>query len=82
MSRLRPLRARLCLGGPAFGAGRKVHAAAAAKGVCRKSGKTVVVVTHNGALAPTADILMRMKSGKIESLTENPSPVPVQELEW
>ena len=50
--------------------------------LCRKSGKTVVVVTHNGALAPTADILMRMKSGKIESLTENPSPVPVQELEW
>ena len=50
--------------------------------LCRKSGKTVVVVTHSGALAPTADILMRMKSGKIESLTENPSPVPVQELEW
>ena len=50
--------------------------------LCRKSGKTVVVVTHNGALAPTADLLMRMKSGKIESFTENPSPVPVQELEW
>ena len=48
----------------------------------RKSGKTVVVVTHNGALAPTADVLMRMKSGKIESFTENPAPVPVQELEW
>lgn len=50
--------------------------------LCRKSGKTVVVVTHNGALAPTADVLMRMKSGKIESFTENPDPVPVQELEW
>ena len=50
--------------------------------LCRKSGKTVVVVTHNGALAPTADVLMRMKSGKIESFTENPAPVPVQELEW
>ena len=49
---------------------------------CRKSGKTVVVVTHNGALAPTADVLMRMKSGRIESFTENPDPVPVQELEW
>ena len=43
---------------------------------------TVVVVTHNGALAPTADVLIRMKSGKIESFEENPSPVPVQELEW
>jgi putative ABC transport system ATP-binding protein len=50
--------------------------------LCRKSGKTVVVVTHNGALAPTADVLMRMKNGKIESLVENPDPVPVQELEW
>ena len=50
--------------------------------LCRKSGKTVIVVTHNGALAPTADILIRMKSGKIESYTENPNPVPVQELEW
>lgn len=50
--------------------------------LCRQSGKTVIVVTHNGALAPTADLLIRMKSGKIESFTENPNPVPVQELEW
>ena len=50
--------------------------------LCRKSGKTVIVVTHNGALAPTADLLMRMKSGKIESFTENPNPVPVEQLEW
>lgn len=50
--------------------------------LCRKSGKTVIVVTHNGALAPTADVLIRMRSGRVESLTENPSPVPVQELEW
>ena len=50
--------------------------------LCKRSGKTVVVVTHNGALAPSADILIRMKSGTIESLEENLSPVPVQELEW
>lgn len=50
--------------------------------LCKQSKKTVVVVTHNGALAPTADVLIRMKSGKIETLTENPNPVPVQELEW
>lgn len=35
-----------------------------------------------GALAPTADVLIRMKSGRIESYEENPAPVPVQELEW
>jgi len=50
--------------------------------LCKTSGKTVIVVTHNGALAPTADLLIRMKSGKIESYVENPNPVPVQELEW
>jgi len=50
--------------------------------LCKTSGKTVIVVTHNSALAPTADILIRMKSGKIESFTENPSPLPVQTVEW
>ena len=50
--------------------------------LCKTSGKTVIVVTHNGALAPTADLLISMKSGKIESYTENPAPVPVSELEW
>ena len=50
--------------------------------LCKKSGKTVIVVTHNSALAPTADVLIRMKSGKIESYTENPLPVPVQDVEW
>ena len=50
--------------------------------LCKTSGKTVIVVTHNSALSPTADILIRMKSGKIESFTENPSPVPVQTVEW
>lgn len=50
--------------------------------LCKQSGKTVVVVTHNGALAPTADVLIRMRSGKIESFTENHNPVPVEQLEW
>ena len=50
--------------------------------LCKKSKKTVVVVTHNGALAPTADVLIRMKNGKIESFQENPSPTPVSQLEW
>ena len=52
MSRLRPCWARLCLGGPAFGAGRKVHAAAAAKGVCRKSGKRESICRPQGAGMP------------------------------
>ena len=50
--------------------------------ICKKSGKTVIVVTHNGALAPTADVLLHMKSGKIEKYQLNEHPVPVGELEW
>ena len=52
MSRLRPRWARLCLGGPVCGARRKVHAAAAAKGVCRKSGKRESICRPQGAGMP------------------------------
>ena len=50
--------------------------------ICKTSGKTVIVVTHNGALAPTADVLIHMKSGRIEAFETNDNPIPVQELEW
>lgn len=50
--------------------------------ICKTSGKTVIVVTHNGALAPTADVLIHMKSGQIEAFEKNDNPIPVQELEW
>ncbi len=50
--------------------------------ICKKSGKTVIVVTHNGALAPTADILIHMKSGQIENYQINECPIPIHELEW
>lgn len=50
--------------------------------ICKQTKKTVIVVTHNGALASTANILIHMKSGKIESMKTNNSPTPVQEIEW
>lgn len=50
--------------------------------ICKEKGKNVIVVTHNGALAPTADVLIHMKSGQIEDYQTNPKPVPVEELEW
>ncbi|HWS41619.1 MAG TPA: ABC transporter ATP-binding protein [Pseudoflavonifractor sp.] len=50
--------------------------------ICKTSGKTIIVVTHNSALAPTADILIHMKSGQIENYQTNEHPVPVLELEW
>lgn len=50
--------------------------------ICKESNKNVIVVTHNGALAPTADVLIHMKSGQIEDYKTNPNPIPVEELEW
>ncbi|MGK0468919.1 ABC transporter ATP-binding protein [Clostridium sp.] len=48
----------------------------------RESNKTVIIVTHNAALAPIADVVIRMKSGQVDSMKENLSPTPVQQIEW
>lgn len=50
--------------------------------ICKKSNKTVIVVTHNGALAQTADLVLRMKNGKVEKYEVNHNPVAVEEVEW
>lgn len=50
--------------------------------ICKTSGKNVIVVTHNGALAPTADVLIHMKNGQVEDYKTNDHPVPIQDLEW
>ena len=49
---------------------------------CRKSGMTVVVITHNSALTPMADRVIRIKNGKVSDMTENPHPTPVEAIEW
>jgi putative ABC transport system ATP-binding protein len=48
----------------------------------KDSHKTVIVVTHNSALAPMADTVIRMKSGQIVDILNNPAPLPVEEIEW
>jgi putative ABC transport system ATP-binding protein len=50
--------------------------------ICRESNKTVIVVTHNSAIAPIGDTVIRMKSGRVVSMEDNPSPLPVEEIEW
>jgi putative ABC transport system ATP-binding protein len=45
-------------------------------------GKTVIIVTHNSALADTADRVIRVKNGKITEITENPYPKAVSEVSW
>lgn len=49
---------------------------------CRKQQMTVVVITHNLALAPMGDKVIRVKSGKIRSVEVNEHPTPVQDIEW
>lgn len=49
---------------------------------CRKDNITVILITHNSALAPMADRLIRFKSGKVIEMTTNPNPTPIAEIEW
>ena len=49
---------------------------------CRKDGMTVLVITHNTALTPMADKVIRVKNGLIEYVVKNPRPTPVEDIEW
>ena len=49
---------------------------------CRKDKMTVVLITHNGAITPMADHIIRMKSGKIVEDIYNENPKNVEEIEW
>lgn len=49
---------------------------------CRKNNMTVIVITHNLALTPMGDKVIRVKNGKISSITVNENPVPVESIEW
>lgn len=49
---------------------------------CRKSGMTVVVITHNSALAAMADRIITVKSGMVESMRLNTEIVDVEDIEW
>jgi putative ABC transport system ATP-binding protein len=43
---------------------------------------TVIVITHNSALAPIADKIITVKSGKVKSVEKNLNPVPIESIEW
>ena len=49
---------------------------------CRSTGKTVIVITHNGALTQIADRVIRVKNGQAISVETNADPVSVQNIEW
>ena len=52
------------------------------KEMCRKNKMTVVVITHNQAIAPIADRILKIKNGRILANQKNPDPQPIDTLEW
>lgn len=50
--------------------------------MCRERGMTVIVITHNSAIAPMADRVIKIKNGKVSSMTVNENPVSVETIEW
>ncbi len=49
---------------------------------CRKKGMTVILITHNSAIAPMADRVIHIKNGKVSKVEENRNPVSIEEIEW
>lgn len=49
---------------------------------CRKHKMTVIVITHNTAITPMADRIIKIKNGKVSSQKINEHPMPVEEIEW
>ncbi len=50
--------------------------------MCRERGMTVIVITHNSALAPMADRLIRIKNGKVSFMEKNENPMSIDKIEW
>ena len=50
--------------------------------MCREKGMTVIVITHNSALMPIADKIIKINDGKIERILLNEHPTPVEQIEW
>lgn len=49
---------------------------------CREKNMTVILITHNLAIAPMADRVIRIKNGRVSGVTVNETPVPVETIEW
>ena len=49
---------------------------------CRKEKITTVIITHNSAIAPMADRVIKFKNGKVEEVIINKKPISVKKIEW
>ncbi len=50
--------------------------------MCRERGMTVIVITHNTAITPMADRVIRIKNGRVSEMKLNEHPIPVETIEW
>ena len=50
--------------------------------MCRERVMTVIVITHNQALAPMADRLIHIKNGQVSHMETNENPMSIDEIEW
>ena len=50
--------------------------------MCRERGMTVIVITHNQAIAPMADRLIHIKNGQVSKMETNEHPMSIDEIEW
>ena len=55
---------------------------AAMRRINKEREKTILLVTHNAAIAGMADRVIRMRSGQVVEITDNPSPIDPQNLKW
>lgn len=49
---------------------------------CRKEKMTVIIITHNSAIAPMADKIIRFKNGTASSIEINENPKKIEDIEW
>lgn len=49
---------------------------------CHKEGMTIIIVTHNSAIADMADKVIKFKNGQVEEMYINPNPRPIESIEW
>lgn len=49
---------------------------------CRSRGMTAIIITHNKAISPMADKVIRFKNGRVRDIILNDVPAPIEEIEW
>ncbi|MGC9268175.1 ABC transporter ATP-binding protein [Listeria ivanovii] len=50
--------------------------------ICKNTGTTVIIITHNTAITPIADRIIEVNNAKVRSIKENPAPMSIDDLEW